>query len=254
MILLPAGEPEPRAVEALARLAGLSLYDARLSLSGRSPRVFRRLAHASEARELSRALAEAEIPHYAVAEASVLAVPVSRVRRLELRERHLALVLESGSLGIPYEDLLLLVRGEIERERHREKRIGSARGMSRRLTPGLRLHVYAREASVAAEIDPETFESDALGADRTASALVNLQKLLARIAKSAPRAELDRGFDDEPSVLSRTSTEQDVTRALAQKEKTSRGVVYDNLAQFRYYSRWRYRLCRHLASRDPATA
>ena len=254
VILLPGGEPDQGKVEDLAKLAGLSPYDARLSLLTRRPRVFRKFPGADEARQFSRALAASGIAHYALAEASVLSLPVSKVTRIELHERHVALVLGRAPLSIPYDDLLLIVRGEIERERYREKRVGSTRGVSRRLTPGLRLHVYAREPSVAAEIVPEDFDWDALGESRTASALVNLQRLSSRLLQRAPAVELDRGFDDEPVVLSRGGSEQDVTSALAATEKGAAGVLYDNLSQFRYYARWRYRLARHLASRSSTTA
>lgn len=252
VILLPGGAGAS-SVKELARLAGISAYDARMHLSNRHPRLFRRIATAEEARGLSTAFSAAGIPHYTVAETSVLSVPVTRARQLELHERHVSFVLEGAPLVLPYEDLLLLVRGEIHRERHNEKRLGTARGASHRVTPGLRLHVYPREASVAAEIDPERLDWDVLGEERTASALVNLQRLLTRLLERAPSAELDRGFDDEPAVLSRAGTGEgeDVSSALAStsKERSSEGIVYDNAAQFRYYSRWRYRLSRHLARR-----
>ena len=59
--------------------------------------------------------------------------------------------------------------------------------------------------------------------------------------------ELDRGFDHEPVVVSR-SIATDLGNALAEAKRGPEGVLYDNEAQFRFYARWRYRVARRLAA------
>jgi hypothetical protein len=189
-----------------------------------------------------------------VLEASVTALPVARASAIDLRERHVQMVLPGASPSLvpappaPYDELLLLVRGEITRERHDERRVGSTKGASRRLTPGLRLHLYLRDPSVAIEVDPDLFDFRFLGEEKTASALLNFEKLIARILEKAPGLAVDRGFDQEPLVLSRAGG-GDVTDSLASSDRGPSGVPYDDEASFRFYARWRYRVARHLFRR-----
>ena len=256
LILLPT-EARPSVDEAsivaLSRIASVSAYDARLSLSSPRPRLFRRLDTEGDARRFSEELSAARIPHYVVPEASVTALPVARASAIDPRERHFEMVLPGASPSLtpaPYEELLLLVRGEITRERHDERKLGSTKGASRRLTPGMRLHLYLRDASVAVEIDPDLFDFRILKDEKTASALLNFEKLIACMLEKARGLAVDRGFDQEPLVLSRAGGAGDVTDALAAGDGGPSGVPYDDEANFRFYARWRYRVARHLSLRD----
>ena len=247
LILLPDDVRDEASFQELSRIASISLYDARISLSSPRPRLFRRLA-AETARRLSEELAAARIPHYVVSEESVTSLPIARASAIDLRDRHLEITLDAASpsrASLPYADLLLLVRGEITRERHDERKLGSTKGASRRLTPGLRLHLYTRDAPLAVEVDPDLFDFRVLEADRTTSALLNLEKLIARILGEASGLAVDRGFDFEPLVLSRSGG-SDVADALASSDRGPAGVPYDDESNFRFYARWRYRVARHL--------
>ncbi len=249
LILLPPEERDEASVEALSRIASVSAYDARLSLSSSRPRLFRRLETEAEARRFSGELSSARISHYVVPEASVKALPVARASALVLQERHFEVVLDGASPKVapaPYGELLLLVRGEITRERHDERKLGSTKGASRRLTSGLRLHLYLREASVAVEVDPDLFDFRILQDQRTASAHLNFEKLIARLLERAPGVGVDRGFEMEPLVLSRAGGAGDVIDALAATDRGPAGVPYDDEDNFRFYARWRYRVERHL--------
>ncbi len=253
LILLPATARDEADIVAVSRIASVSAYDARLSLASERPRLFRRLDNEAEARRFSEEFSAARIPHYVVAEASVTALPVARASAIDLRERDFQMVLEGASSSLvpaPYGELLLLVRGEITRERHDERKLGSTKGASRRLTPGLRLHLYLREASVAVEVDPDLFDFRFLQEERTSSALLNLEKLIAGIREKSPGLTVDRGFGLEPLVLSRVGGAGDVTDSLASSDRGPSGVPYDDEANFRFYARWRYRLARHLSRRD----
>ncbi len=250
LILLPSAARDESAIAALSRIASVSAYDARLSLSSGRPRLFRRVDHEAEARRLSQELSAAGIAHYVVPEASVTAIPIARASAIEFRERHLELVVDGSRATAPHEDLFLLVRGEITRERHDETKLGSAKSATRRLTPGLRLHLYSRDAAGAVELDPDLFDFRLLGEEKTASTLLNFEKLIARLVEMAPGLALDRGFDQEPLVLSRAGGSGDVTDALASSDQGPSGVPYDDEASFRFYSRWRYRVARHLYRRE----
>lgn len=250
LILLPSAARDDSTIAALSRIASVSAYDARLSLSAGRPRLFRRLDHEAEARRLSQDLSAARIPHYVVPEASVTALPIERASTIEFRERHLELVHDGSRTTAPYQELFLLVRGEITRERHDETKLGSAKNASRRLTPGLRLHLYSRDAAAAVEVDPDLFDFRLLGEEKTASTLLNFEKLIAHLVQMAPGLVLDRGFDQEPLVLSRAEGSGDVTDALASSDQGPSGIPYDDEASFRFYSRWRYRVARHLYRRE----
>jgi hypothetical protein len=253
LVLLPPDARDEARVEALSRIASVSAYDARLSLSSARPRLFRRFDSEAEARRFSGELASAGIAHYVVPEASVTALPVARASAFVLRERHLDIILDGSSSSFapaPYGELLLLVRGEITRERHDETKLGSTKGASRRLTSGLRLHLYLRDAPVAVEVDPDVFDFRILEDERTASAHLNFEKLIARLLEKAPGVPVDRGFDLEPLVLSRAGGAGDVTDALAASDRGPTGVPYDDEGNFRFYARWRYRVARHLSRRD----
>ncbi|HXV60553.1 MAG TPA: hypothetical protein VEK15_07665 [Vicinamibacteria bacterium] len=251
LILIPAGEPGEEKLREFSRIAALGLYEARLCLLAKRPRLFRILPNEQRARELSASLGAARVPHYLASEQAVLSMPVSRARRIDLHERHLTISLaREQPLTLRHEDLLLVVRGEIRRERHHEKRLGSARGVSHRLSSGERIHLYEREAKVAVEIEPEAFDWDVLGEERTTSALLNVERFVSRIAAKAPFAAVDRGFDDEPAVLARALEEGDPSHALIDVNRDSvDGVLFDNEAQFRFYARWRYRVERFLSPR-----
>gem|GEM_PF-6525382 len=246
VILIPCGAPSESVAESFSEIAGLPLYDARLSLAATRPRLFRRVEK-SVGHELSKKLTAARIPHYIVSEESVLELPVSRIRGATLHDRHLEADINGSKLSIPYNELLLLVRGEIVRDRYDEKRFGSSHSLSHELSPGMQLHLYRREASAALEIDLETFDWSALGPERSDSAFLNLEWLLDELAEKAPSAKLDRGFDREPVVLTRAEPSADVASMLNSTETRASGILRDNEVQFRFYSRWRYRLERHLA-------
>ena len=111
IVLIPSGPPDDGMVESLADVAGVSRYDARLSLTSARPRVFRRMEGDLFARGFSKQLKASRIPHYVASEQSILTLPVSQAQRAELKQSELEVSLEGRTLSIPYEDILLFVRG-----------------------------------------------------------------------------------------------------------------------------------------------
>jgi hypothetical protein len=216
-------------------------YDARLALQTERPRLLRKVETAREAEDISARLASARIAHFTLAEIEVSSMEVVLIRSMELAEEGLRLGLAEGKLlFIPYRDLSLLIRGEIVREQHRERGLGTIQGSHRPLTSGLRLHFYATHATAVAELDPEQFDWGVLGEHHTPSTPLNFQRLVDEILQRAPSVVVDRGFDWEPAVLSRAEQGTEVGSALAGEQSQQGVAVYDNQAQFRFYSRWRY--------------
>ena len=246
MILVPSGERSSEQASAFVEATGVSLYDANLLLAAMRPRLFRRLEGETQARELSYFLSSAGIAHYVVAEKEVRDMPVSRAKRGEVHARHLELSVDGADMALPYSELLLLVRGEITRERYHQKRWGTRKKVSRPLSPGLRLHLYTRHASVAVEVDADTFDWALLGTKQTPSAFLNLERFLGLLGEQATHVELDTGFGLEPVVLSRAELDTDLDDKLAESDRGGDGVLHDNETSFRFYARWRYRLARHL--------
>jgi hypothetical protein len=200
---------------------------------------------ASEAQETSNRLVEAGIAHFTIDQAEVESIEIVPVRHLFLGELGLELGFAGGQeLTNSYRDLLLLVRGEIVRETHSERRMATVKGATRPLTPGLRLHIYAKNTAAAAEVDPEQFDWSILGDSRSPSTLLNFQRLVDEILLRARTAVLDRGFDWEPVVLSRAQEGSEIGSVLAVEQGGQKATTYDNESQFRFYSRWRYLIAR----------
>jgi len=243
IILAPQPPGDEGRVALFAEAAGVNAYDARLALLTERPRLLRKMGTAREAESLSARLSSAGVAHFTVAEADLVSMAVVPIRNMELLVEDLRLGLAEGKLlVIPYRDLSFLVQGEIVRQRHRERLLGTIRGADQALTPGQRLHFYSREARVVAELDPEQFDWSVLGERRTTSTPINFRRLVEEILERAPNVVLDRGFDWEPVVLSRAEQEQNagIGAALAGEGSAREAAVYDNEAQFRFYSRWRY--------------
>jgi len=244
LIILAPQPPGDEGREALfAEAAGVNAYDARLALLTDRPRLLRKMDTAQEAESLSARLRSAGIAHFTVAEADLMSIAVVPIRNMEFLVEDLRLGLAEGRLlVIPYRALSFLVQGEIVRERHRERLLGTIQGANQALTPSQRLHFYARETRVVAELDPEQFDWSVLGERRTTSTPINFRRLVEEILERAPNVMLDRGFDWEPVVLSRAEQVENagIGAALAGEGSAREAAVYDNQAQFRFYSRWRY--------------
>lgn len=118
--------------------------------------------------------------------------------------------------------------------------MATTRGASKRLTPEHRLHLYAIDAKMAVELAAEQFDWSVLGAERSISTPINFKRLVDEILGRTEDLELDRGFDLEPVVLSRSESETEVDAMLGAGEKNREGANYDNEGQFRFYARWRY--------------
>jgi len=249
VVLIPGAKVEDALVEHLATLGRFSAYEARLALQSGRPRIFRRFEDERDALALSTGLDDVAIPHAVLAEARVHAMPIARTRRADFHERHFDVVVEDKAVTVRYEELLLLVRGEILRENHDDKRIGTTKSVARRLTPGHVLHIYRKDASLAIEVDPEQFSWPEDGPEAGPSAILNLERFVEHLASRASSALVDRAFGLEPAVLARAGADNELSHMLADTapRRGGGGVLHDNGEQFRFYSRWRYQLEQHLA-------
>jgi hypothetical protein len=243
VILAPQPNDSGDRVLPFGEILGMKPYDARLALQTGRLRLLRKVESSQEAEELSSRLASLGIAHFTLAESDVSSMSIVRIRNMELSGDGMQLGLTEGRIRrISYHHLSLLVRGEIVRQRHRERSLGSIQGGHRSLTPGLRFHFYATDDNAAAELDPEQFDWSVLGERRTSSTPINSQRLIGEIVRRAPTAVFDRGFDWEPVVLSRSRQDAEIDSALGSERPVQEAAVYDNESQFRFYSRWRYRV------------
>lgn len=246
IILAPLSDPESMDGKgpAFAQVMGWTLYDARLALQTRRHRLIRKVEGAEPAEELAARLRQLGLEPIVLAQADIESLRIASIRWLHLRTVSLDLGLAGGeNVQVPYAQLLLVVRGEIARQRHHERRIATPRGASRPLTPGMCLHLYEADCALATELDAEQFDWDVLGQERSSSTPINIKRLVNEILRRAPAATLDQGFDLEPVVLSRAGSEAGLDSMLEGPESRE-GVIYDNQEQFRFYARWRYLVAR----------
>lgn len=236
-------------IGSVSEVLGLTLYDARLALSTNRYRLLRKVEDREEAEEISRRLEQVGVDHVELAEGDIDALPIRSIEWLRFRSDHMEMHLAGeGAAAMSYQEVLLLVRGEITRARHSERRMATPRGASQPLTPGLRVVLFEKTSKFAAELDAEQFDWSAMEEQQSSSTPMNFKRLIDEILQRSTGARLDRGFDLEPVVLSRSGLESGVD-ALLDSSKTREGVVYDNGAQFRFYARWRYLVAREAASK-----
>lgn len=233
-------------VDPYAEAFETSGYDARLALSTARPREIRRVESREEAKTLSAKLARHSIEHYVVSEKRVAAIAIQPLRRMTLHSEHFSFNIDQSERSIAFQDLMLIVVGEIQRQRYQEGLIASAKGASAPLTPGSLLYLFTRETEVAFEINPEEFDWAGSLNEASASAVVNQQRLLKILEAKNPEVDIDRHFAWETPLTARVDSGSDLSSMLSNKDAKSRGQVHDNSAQFRFYARWRYRLARHL--------
>jgi hypothetical protein len=151
-------------------------------------------------------------------------------------EDTLALRDEEGAREVRASGLMLVVRGPISRTIEgvaQIKRVPVAGPQD-----GQRVHLYLLGEPRPIELDPEAFETER----GTAAATTRLAAWLREVARSVP---VDDAFARltpalAPAVASAGGAAA-AARALEvqQKKKDERGLVLDNVAQFRFYSGWR---------------
>jgi hypothetical protein len=143
----------------------------------------------------------------------------------------------SGPLRVGADDLLLVVKGPIARERQAGSEVRRVR--SALPEPGFRIHLHRRSELPPVELDPEVF---AFGPGAHGSALLQLNEWVASLARSRP---VDEGFRHLPPALGPAEAAPGgaagVVRALESgAARAQKGpLLLDNVAQFRFYSAWR---------------
>jgi hypothetical protein len=152
---------------------------------------------------------------------------------------HGALVLrtDSGPRRLAGPELLLVVRGPITRAyepRPAHKRVRVA-GPSE----GQRIHLHLRAEPRPVEIDPDDFECGP--APLPGSSLLTILEWIRAVAGEAP---VDEGFRHLTPALSAALPPQGSPATAAEALRPAgrtrdRPVLFDNVAQFRFYSGWR---------------
>lgn len=139
-----------------------------------------------------------------------------------------------GRLEWSRDDLLLVVKGPIRRERQAEDR-NPKRIRTAAPSDGFRFHLHRLRDPRPLELDPDAFEFEAERGQPGSSLL----RLGAWIDAFDPPALVDDGFRLLPPALGVAEPDPGATRALGGAEHKPAALMLDNLRQFRAFSGWR---------------
>jgi hypothetical protein len=221
--------------ERLAAALGLTAYEADQRVRAGGPFLHRILPPAEAEIEAAR-LGDAGLPVVAIDEADVRAADPHRVAGGSWRGSDLALRAGEEIVVRP-DDVLLVVRGPIARERAAALQIRRVR--TDVPVSGYRIHVHRRSETRPAELDPEDFDFGP-GGPVAGSPLVELIGWLERLAPGAPR---DDRFRRLPVALAPAEPPRgalaDALGAGRRPGRAGEDVLLDNVGQFRFYSAWR---------------
>lgn len=217
----------------LARALGVSAFEAGQQLR-RGGFQLHRIAPEAEARK-ERARIAAQGVRVVLLRERTLAVEPLVVVGGALEARRLLGRTADGRLEWSLEDLLLVVKGPIQRQYQAEdtnvRRLRSASP-----SEGYRFHLHRLSDPRPLELDPEGFDFDA-ERGRVASSLLRLTTWMEAFE---PRPRVDDSFRFLPPALGASETGGTTARALGRPpQRKGVGVVLDNLRQFRFYSAWR---------------
>jgi hypothetical protein len=222
----------------LAEALGVTAYDAAQRVR-RGGYQLQRIASPPSARGEAERLRAAGLRVIVVPEADVRTAAEPLLAQGGLFEDGaLALRTEAGPRRVLGPEVLLIVRGPIARAAEptpQTRRIRVA-GPSE----GQRIHLHLRQDRRPVEIDPDDFECGA--APLPGSSLVMLIEWVRALGSEAP---VDDGFRHLAPALAPAlpapATAAGTAEALAppRRGKAARPVLFDNVAQFRFYSGWR---------------
>jgi hypothetical protein len=228
------GAPTPALVAAL----GLSPVEA-ARRAERGGFHLLRVARPEAARDEAARLAAAGLRSLLVDEAAAReAARPRRARGGQCPDRVFALQVDGRELEVRPQDLLLVVRGAIQRE-YQSLPAGRRQVRTATLEPGYRFHLHVHAGGPPLELDPGDFSfTDAQ------DALAPSQLVLSRwIDALAPAVEVDDHFRRVPPALGAADDGPagavGAAAALAPPRRRDAPLVLDNLAQFRFYSAWR---------------
>jgi hypothetical protein len=222
--------------ERLASALGLPAYEAEQRLR-RGGYQLHRIAEPAAAGEEARRLTGAGLSVHVVpeAEARAAAMPLLALGG-RCHERALELRTVDGPREVAGNDVLLVVRGPIARALEPPRHFRRVRLAGP--DEGHRIHLHLRSQGPPLEIDPEDFEVGT--GPLPLSSLMTLLDWLRAVAGGAP---VDEGFRFlapalAPAAPAPAGTAAGAAQALS-AGKRARPALFDNLAQFRFYSGWR---------------
>lgn len=230
LIILDLSEGEP---PGLARALGASAFEAGQRLK-RGGFQLHRIALEAEAREEAERIAAQGVRVVLLRERTLAVEPLVVVGGALLTRRLLGRTAD-GRLEWSPEDLLLIVKGPIQRQYQAEdtslRRLRSASP-----SEGYRFHLHRLSDPRQLELDPDGFDFDA-ERGRVASSMLRITTWIDSF-ETPPL--VDDGFRFLPPALGASETGGTTARALGRPpQQKGIGVVLDNLRQFRFYSAWR---------------
>lgn len=233
LLVLDLGKVDPAR---LARAVAVSAFEAR-QWARRGGYRLHRIAEPRDAESEARRLVALDIPVLSLDETEVRAAAQPRLALGgALGPEGLEVRTPSGPLRVGADDLLLVVKGPIARERQAGSELRLRAALPEQ---GFRIHLHRRSELPPVELDPEVF---AFGPGVHGSALLQLNEWVAALARSQP---VDEGFRHLPPALGPAEAAPGgaagALRALESgAARPGKGpLLLDNVAQFRSYSAWR---------------
>jgi hypothetical protein len=224
--------------DALAALTGQSFYDVSRLVRRGGLRLHRALETAT-ADEIAARFREAGVAVYVVPEGEARRRPLCASRG-ERTESGLVLHTPEGRLIVPPQELLLVVSGPIAREP--APCLERRRFDSSRLHESWCAHLHRIGDPRPLELDPRRIE---LGFTVTGSVQLELESWVDELGREVPH---DESFRRETPALAPAPSSDEGSAAWPfesphprPRQSSGNGPppVYDNLAQFRFYSGWR---------------
>lgn len=244
----------------LGRALGLSAYEAHQRVRRGGWQLLRVGAPAGEGECAALRAAGARVESLSPSEISTAEQPLIVLGGRSAGERFELRTLE-GPLALAPGTLLLVVRGpiarraQVETDAARSQRRATSSDLWRHVgahpEPGVRVHLHRRDDPRPLELDPHSFE---LGREAAAPAVVTLGRWLDALAAGIP---IDEGFRHVTPALAPAQPELHAAAAAIDALRAGRPrtrpapALFDNLAQFRFYSAWRAAVERRVAARVP---
>jgi hypothetical protein len=223
---------------ALARALGLSTFEAGQRCK-RGGLQLHRIAPRAEALADAERVAGLGVPTFTLDEAEAQTQPVL-VGAGRLEAAGLVGRAAEGRFEWRREDLLLVVKGPIQRQHQAEgKNVKRLRTASP--SDGYRFHLHRRSDRRPLELNPDAFDFEA-ERGKVASSLLRIN---AWLESFDPKPAVDDGFRFLPPALGAGEEDKDTARALGRAaDHKGAAAVLDNVRQFRFYSGWRGALAR----------
>ncbi len=279
VMVSPCQELRPESLESFCKIMGMDNYTARHKLSGPAPWMARAFPEAQPAQSMAQAFSSMGLDAYVIKQSGIdkIAKRVQAAGVQEIGDSEMVLLDGKGSqVPLPFEDIMLIVRGRIRERPERAEdmedetpsvRVGKMlagegdqegiRGRISRLgwkpRPALMrwvmrgqsieiMDIYRKSTPRSIRVVETEFDYSGMGQDMKHSSLLNFNFMLNRIRENAPRVYVDQTFNAVGYTMSDVPREDKVRIQLEAVLGASESArkIYDNRALFDQFSATTY--------------